>query len=106
MISSGKVLKLCKEYFQFAKNNSFGKTTNGKSNAIKWLKSVVKNNSDTDENYDFFIERLYLKLFEVLLDKELISTKIQGPKSGVENWRWNDKIMYSKDGKKKASYSE
>jgi len=99
-----KAERVCNEYFQFAKNNDFKKNTNGKYNAIKWLKSIIKNKSSSENNYEFFIERLYLKLFEVLLDKELINTKVLGPSSGAESWRWNDEIQYSKDGKKKAKY--
>jgi hypothetical protein len=106
-IKSDKALELCKKYFDFAKENNFNKNTKGKYNCIKWLKKTIKNNSEgsnKDETYAFFIERLYLKIFEVLLEKDLINTESISHNTGVENWRWSDEISYSRDGSKNASF--
>ena len=103
-IKTSRAQALCKEYFQFAKNNDFDSDTNGKFNTIKWLKSMIKNNSDSEDVYELFIERLYLKIFEDLLERDLITTSRLNSMSTVENWRWNNEILYSRDGKKRASY--
>lgn len=103
-IKTSRAQAICKEYFQFAKNNDFNSDTNGKFNAVKWLKSMIKNNSDSEDVYEFFIERLYLKIFEDLLERDLITTSRLNNMSTVENWRWNNEILYSRDGKKRASY--
>ena len=113
VIKNWKAKILCKEYFQFAKNNNFDKDTQGKFHVIKWLRSEqgggVENNSSNELNYELFLERLYLEMFGVFLELGLIHTESSRGNT-YEAWDWDTtdernpgEIQYGR-GAKKAKF--
>tara|TARA_Y100000592_G_C5336476_1_gene252097 strand:+ start:69 stop:614 length:546 start_codon:yes stop_codon:yes gene_type:complete len=111
VIKKWKAKRLCKEYFQFAKNNNFDKGTQGKFHVIKWLRSCVENNSSNERNYELFLERLYSVMFGEFLEMGLIHTESSRGNT-YEAWDWDTtderypgEIQYGR-GAKKAKFPE